>query len=95
MKFSKLLFELGSIQVFSYYPIEDLSKQVDELEHKQIYWQDTVSKHTFGPFESIHACMVHYTTIIANQKKHIIGNKVIAPVIYVDFKAKARVVYEG
>lgn len=90
-EFKVLLFELGSVQVFTSLTTEEI---VSGIEYRDVYWQDKVSKYTYGPFNSIHACMVHYTSVIANQKTQIIGEEHRAPVIYVDFRNKTRIVYE-
>lgn len=90
MYIKTLLFELGKTQVFSV----ESAIPATFSPNNGIYWQDTVCKHTYGPFSSVYYCMVHYTTTIATQKKAEIGKEFKAPVIYVDFKSKSRVTYE-
>lgn len=91
MKYAILLFELGSIQVFTSLTEEEIKAG---KEHNEVYWQDKVSKYTYGPFLSVYECMVHYTGVIANQKTPIIGEEFNAPVIYVDFNNRRRINYE-
>ena len=91
MKIAHLIFELGSIQVFNYRTIEESLMPTDS--YTEVYWQDKISKHTYGPFLSIYDFMTHYTTVIASQKISIIGEQLAAPIIYVDFKNKRRIIY--
>lgn len=62
--------------------------------YNEVFWQDRVSKNTYGPFKSLYDCMTHYTSIVAKQKKGLetLG-KVEGDVIYLDFKTRKRVVY--
>ncbi len=81
-----LLFELGNLQVFHFPTPQEIARGTLPTE---VYWQDVVSKHTYGPFPSIHATMSHYTWTITTQKvdpRGMIGN-----VIYADFTKKKRI----
>lgn len=90
MEVSILLFELGTVQVFTTMTTDEA---LAGLETKDVFWQDKVSKHTYGPFKDVYSCMVHYTEVIAMQKTPIIGEEFRAPVIYVDFQNKRRIIY--
>jgi hypothetical protein len=91
VKLPALIFELGNLQVFHYQTQEEYMMNMG---YKEVYWQDKVSKHTYGPFSSVYDCMTHYTTTVASQKK---GLEVIgipnADVIYMDFRNKKRIIY--
>jgi hypothetical protein len=88
----KLLFELGRLQVFHFpTPEEELAGGLP----KAVFWQDIVAKNTYGPFNSIHAAMTHYTWVVSNQKKQEADKlKPDAQIIYVDFVNKSRIRYE-
>lgn len=90
-KVAYLIFELGSIQVFTYKTLLEIHNNNEE--YKEVYWQDKVSKYTYGPFPTVYDCMTHYTKTIASQKKSVIGEEHNAPIIYMDFKKKSRIVY--
>jgi hypothetical protein len=91
MKLPSLIFELGTLQVFHYQTREEF---ILNTGYREVYWQDKVSMHTYGPFETIYAAMTHYTTLVASQKKglEVIGVPV-ADVVYVDFRNKRRIIY--
>jgi len=91
MKLPVLLFELGYIQVFTLLSANDIAIN---KEYNEVYWQDKISRYSYGPFKSIYDCMTHYTTVIANQKVQIIGKQQNAQVIYVDFHNRRRIQYE-
>lgn len=90
MKVPTLIFELGSIQVFTYQTPEEVLLNIP---YSEVYWQDKVSKYTYGPFPTIYDAMTHYTGLIASQKAQVIGTQQTADIIYVDFKNKQRIVY--
>lgn len=81
-----LICELGNLQVFHYPSPDQITRGLMPTE---VYWQDKASKHTYGPFTSIHAAFSHYTWTVTTQKvdsKGMIGN-----VIYADFVKKKRI----
>lgn len=89
-KLPYLIFELGKLQVFTYRTPEEYTLG-DLLPYTIVFWQDTVSKNTYGPFDSINAAMTHYTQAITSQKARIIGVEENADIITVDFKSRKRV----
>lgn len=91
MKLPALIFELGNLQVFHYQTQEEYMMNVG---YREVYWQNKVSKHTYGPFPSVYDCMTHYTTIVARQKKglEILGVPT-GDVIYMDFRNKKRIIH--
>lgn len=90
-----VLLEIGSIQVYRYIAVENLLPgSNNDTDYKECFWQDKVSKHSYGPFPTIYDAMSHYTNLVATQKTPVIGEEWKAPVIYVDFVNKQRIVYE-
>lgn len=85
-----LLFELGNLQVYHFPTPEEITRGTLPTE---VYWQDKASRHTYGPFPSIHATMSHYTYTIATQK--IDANGAVGNVIYADFVKKKRMTIGG
>lgn len=86
-----LLFQIGTVQVFCYQTESDM---LWGRPPEEVYWQDTASKNSFGPFNSISAAMTHYTSQVAAG----VGLSVVSSsptksdnVIYVDFRQKKRV----
>jgi hypothetical protein len=81
----ELIFELGKLQVFHYpTPEEKASKAAPS----KVFWQDSVSRHTYGPFPDTYHAMTHYTWLVSQQKSEANqdGN-----VIYMDFVMKRRI----
>jgi len=85
----ELIFELGKLQVFHYPTTADKDAG---LRPKEVFWQDTVARNTYGPFPSIYDAMCHYTWIVATQKRLDGPNP--ANVVYVDFSKKKRIIYD-
>lgn len=83
----ELIFELGRLQVFHYPTPEAKANKASPTE---VYWQDTLSRYTYGPFPSTYEAMSHYTWVVANQKPGATS----ADVIHVDFVRKKRLVFE-
>ncbi len=79
-----LLFELGSRQVFHFPSPEELTRN---LMPSEIYWQDTNTRRTYGPFPSLMVTMTHFTYVSAQLKA---GPNAKGNVISVDFKNKKR-----
>lgn len=84
----ELIFELGKLQVFHYPTLQQIE---DNLNPSNVFWQDTVSRHTYGPFVSIYVAMTHYTWMVKNQNQ---SEKPNADVVYIDFSTKKRIIYE-
>ncbi len=80
-----MLFTLGSLQVFHWQtPVEvQLNSPA-----KEIYWRDSRTGYTYGPFPTINESLSHYKWLISTQKSQ--SGK--GQVIYVDFVLKKRVV---
>jgi hypothetical protein len=91
VKLPALIFELGNLQVFHYQTQEEF---IFNTGYNEVYWQDKISKNTYGPFKSVYDCMTHYTTTVASQKKglEIIGVST-GDVIYMDFRNKKRIIH--
>ncbi len=83
-----LIFQLGRLQVFHYPTVEESATGAIS---KNVYWQDSVSRNTYGPFPSIYESMQHYTWIVQQQKNE---NKMNADLIQVDFKRKKRLIFD-
>jgi hypothetical protein len=78
-----LIFELGTLQVFHYQTPEEVEFNQP---YKDIYWQDRVTKQTYGPFPNIYEATRHHAYIKMVEK----GDKQTAKVIRIDFKTKKR-----
>lgn len=85
-----MLFQLGNLQVYHFQSPEEIARQDAP---KQVFWQDVASRHTYGPFDTIHHAMNHYTWLIAMQKTDARGS--VGNVVYIDFIKKKRVVIGG
>lgn len=85
----ELIFQLGRLQVF-HYPSEEEIKA--NMSPTKVFWQDSLSKHTYGPFPSTYDAMVHYTWIVSTQGKTLSdAGANNANVVYVDFARKKRI----
>lgn len=84
MNSAYLLFEIkeNNMQVFWYPSQEDI---VFNKKPKDVYWQNTFTRVTYGPFPSIYLAMTHFTETIAQEKQAPVDN-----VVYVDFITKKR-----
>lgn len=84
-----LLFELGNIQVF-HYPTH--YEKLSNAAPTAVYWQDSVTKTTYGPFMSIYATMNHFTYLTCMYKAaNTPGNNVV----FMDFRNKRRIKLEN
>lgn len=81
-----LLFQIQTIQFFHYQNYEEMTRNIAPY---KIYWQDTVSKNTYGPFPTLKEAMDHHTYTIATAP--LISREEMKNVIYVDFTTKKRV----
>lgn len=80
-----LLFELGKLQVF-HYPVDSMA-----ITPTEVYWQDKESMNTYGPFNSVHSAMTHFTWLSSLEKATTAVND-DKNVIHVDFVKKSRIV---
>ncbi len=85
----KLIFQLGRLQVFHY---PDTMDEIQGLAPKEVYYQDVVSRHVFGPFNDTYMAMHHYSQLVQDQRRD--AGKVDAPVLYIDFNRRKRIVFE-
>ncbi len=85
-KAAELIFQLGRLQCY-WHPTEE--DKIANTMPREVYYQDAVSKHVFGPFEGIYMAMHHYATVVHGQK-HFEGKK-DADMIYVDFNRRKRI----
>ncbi len=87
----ELIFELGRLQVFHYPTLDDIANNLNPTD---VYWQDKVSKHTYGPFTSVYMAMMHYSWLAAESSKKIgeLEGKA-AEIIHVDVIKKKRITY--
>jgi hypothetical protein len=81
----EIIFELGRLQVY-HYPPEGVKQPP-----KDVFWQDTVSRHAYGPFTSTYEAMAHYTWIVSTQSKSDPKTDNNANVIYMDFVRRRRI----
>jgi hypothetical protein len=86
----ELLFEVGTTQVFHY---PSLKQKADNSMPVAVYWQNTVTKSTYGPFNSIYSAMTHHTWMLTQERQQARTDAVVpSNVIEVDFKAKSRII---
>lgn len=84
-----LILELGRLQIF-HHPSQDEIK--NNTNPKEIYWQDTLLRNTYGPFSSIYEATRHYSWTMTAHKKQLEQDKLSkSAVIYVDFLNKKRI----
>ncbi len=85
---AQLIFELGPIQVFYYPTFLELTEGLKNAP-TGVYWQDRNARQVHGPFDTTYEAMKHYAYMVSLQKEE---SKDLGNVIYVDFKAKKKVV---
>jgi len=92
-EFNLFLFQLGKVQFFTKLTVKEVTSGV---EYKEIYWAHMESKQVHGPFPTIYDAMTHFTRVIAAEKAGtpIPNEPPTAPVIYVDFSTKKRIIHE-
>ncbi len=83
-----LIFELNKLQVFGF---QTPAQVANKSPHTIIYWQEKESKNTYGPFDSVHNAMKHYTWLVNTQNDK---TSTEAPIIYVDFRNKNRIEFK-
>jgi hypothetical protein len=89
---AELIFQLGKLQVFHHPSPEEKAAGITS---KMVFWQNTQSGYTYGPFDSVYHTMNHYTWLVAQQKKAEEDEKKSdAQVIYVDFTMKKRIGFD-
>lgn len=88
---AELIFQLGRLQVF-HYPTKEAKEA--KAAPSRVFWQDTVSRHTYGPFPSTYDAMTHYTWIVSTQSKVDPKTDNNANVVYVDFARKRRIQFD-
>lgn len=78
-----ILTELGELQLYHFPTPEEVANGSPP---RKVYWQNTKTKQSFGPFSGVYEAMRHYS-LITQVKKAASKNNLIK----VDFKSKKRV----
>jgi len=99
MKVPYLVFDLGSLRVYTMQPPSipgEGSAWTPHMITDNYWWTDPASPQGYGPFVHITACIEHYTWYIATaQGKRAdlkLLDKPVAQVIRVDFRNKSKVI---
>lgn len=98
VKVAYLIFELGSLQVFTMQEPSYIGANPEwtpEMHTDNWHWRDAGSPQGYGPFTSLTACMDHYKWVIMTCKdsqKQITGAVKSASIIRYDFQNKRRVI---